>query len=136
MALVSGSRKDEYESVNGCSCDMAADSSSLRAFCRFSATWLPCLPVRIPWRSIVLFRERDGGRCLDRLLWSCILFVWRGICGRGFAGRSRLRARSGIDRLGSAGADLALRETPVGESRPVAQRKSIHARLMSRLDKL
>ncbi len=27
-------------------------SSSLPAFCRFSATWLPFLPVRIPWRSI------------------------------------------------------------------------------------
>src|SRR5262245_23862853 len=63
MARVSGSQKDAYESVSGCSCDMAAGSFSSLAFCRFSATWLRCLPVRTPWRSII-FISRARRRLL------------------------------------------------------------------------
>src|SRR5262245_48779112 len=94
-------------SVNGCSCDIAAGSFSLLAFCRFSATWLSCLPVRIPWRSIIFISRARRRPLLGSSATVSVLFVWRGICERGVAGRSRPGPRGGIDRVGSSGADPA-----------------------------
>src|SRR5438128_582967 len=53
MALALDSQKNGSGSVNGYLCGMAAGSFSLLGFCHFCATSLPCLLVRIPWRSIV-----------------------------------------------------------------------------------
>src|SRR5215475_2528012 len=108
MALVLDSRKDGSESVNGYLCGMAAGSFSLLAFCHFSATSLPCLLVRIPWHSIVLFRQRVSGRCLDHMLRFRSLFFRRGICRLGVTSRNFLRARSDIDYFGSPGANPAI----------------------------
>src|SRR4030095_10198050 len=64
MVLVSVSRNDGSESVNGYLNDMGAGSFSLLGFCHFSATSLPYLLVRIPWRSIVFISRAQRRRRL------------------------------------------------------------------------
>src|SRR5262245_18317777 len=111
MALALDSQKIGLESVNGCVCDMGVGSFSLLGCCHFCATSLPCLLVRIPWRSIVFISRAQRLRSLS-------LFVWRGICEFGITGRGCLRPRSDINGLGNAGANPAIREKSTGESRP------------------